>query len=60
MTPTIAGVVLTLNEEQDLARALASLAWCDERLVLDSGSTDATVAVARGLGAGLGFARPYI
>jgi glycosyltransferase involved in cell wall biosynthesis len=50
MTPTIAGVVLTLNEEQDLARALASLAWCDERLVLDSGSTDATVAVAQGLG----------
>ena len=50
MSPTIAGVVLTLNEEQDLARALASLSWCDERLVLDSGSLDGTVAVARGLG----------
>lgn len=50
MPPTIAGVVLTLNEEQDLARALESLAWCDERLVLDSGSVDATVAVARQLG----------
>ncbi|MFM7268023.1 MAG: glycosyltransferase family 2 protein, partial [Cyanobium sp.] len=47
MTPTIAGVVLTLNEEQDLARALISLAWCDERLVLDSGSSDGTAAVAR-------------
>jgi hypothetical protein len=46
MAPTIAGVVLTLNEERDLARALASLAWCDERLVLDSGSVDATAAVA--------------
>ena len=42
----IAGVVLTLNEEQDLARALQSLSWCDELLVLDSGSTDLTQQVA--------------
>ena len=42
----IAGVVLTLNEEQDLARALQSLSWCDELLVLDSGSTDSTQQVA--------------
>ena len=42
----IAGVVLTLNEEQDLARALESLTWCDELLVLDSGSTDSTQQVA--------------
>lgn len=46
-TPTIAGVVLTLNEEKDLARALSSLSWCDELLVVDSGSTDGTQAVAR-------------
>jgi len=44
--PTIAGVVLTLNEEQDLGRALKSLSWCDELLVLDSGSTDLTQQVA--------------
>ena len=44
--PKIAGVVLTLNEEQDLARALQSLSWCDELLVLDSGSTDSTQQVA--------------
>lgn len=50
MPPTVAGVVLTLNEEQDLARALASLAWCEERLVLDSGSIDATATVASQLG----------
>ena len=43
---TIAGVVLTLNEEQDLGRALKSLSWCDELLVLDSGSTDLTQQVA--------------
>ena len=44
--PTIAGVVLTLNEQQDLGRALQSLSWCDELLVLDSGSTDLTQQVA--------------
>ena len=49
--PSIAGVVLTLNEEQYLARALASLAWCDEVIVLDSGSTDATCDIARSEGA---------
>lgn len=48
---TIAGVVLTLNEEQCLARALHSLGWCDELLVLDSGSTDRTFEVAMQCGA---------
>ena len=48
---TIAGVVLTLNEENDLARALKSLAWCDELLVVDSGSTDRTQQVAEQCGA---------
>ena len=48
---TIAGVVLTLNEEQDLARALSSLNWCDELLVVDSGSTDRTPEVAAQCGA---------
>ena len=49
--PTIAGVVLTLNEEQDLPRALRSLAWCDELLVVDSGSCDNTLEVAEQCGA---------
>lgn len=44
--PTIAGVVLTLNEEFDLNRCLASLSWCDDLLVLDSGSTDSTRDIA--------------
>lgn len=48
---TVAGVVLTLNEEKDLARALKSLAWCDELLVVDSGSTDRTYQVAQQCGA---------
>lgn len=48
---TIAGVVLTLNEEKDLARALQSLSWCDELFVVDSGSTDLTYEVACQCGA---------
>ena len=48
---TIAGVVLTLNEEKDLARALSSLDWCDELLVVDSGSKDQTQNVAENCGA---------
>ena len=48
---TIAGVVLTLNEEHDLARALKSLAWCDELIVVDSGSTDQTYDIAYRCGA---------
>ena len=43
---TIAGVVLTLNEEHNLPRALKSLSWCDELLVVDSGSRDRTHHVA--------------
>ena len=47
----IAGVVLTLNEEKDLPRALQSLSWCDELVVVDSGSTDRTQEVAEKCGA---------
>ena len=49
--PTITGVVLTLNEEQNLGNALSSLKWCDRTLVVDSGSTDATKQVALSHGA---------
>jgi len=41
-------IVLTLNEEQNLDACLASVAaWAGEIWVLDSGSTDATLAIAR-------------
>lgn len=44
-------LILTLNEERDLPACLASIANCDDIVVLDSGSTDRTVAIARGAGA---------
>ena len=47
----ISVLVLTKNEEQDLAGCLASVAWSDDVHVLDSKSTDRTVAIAREHGA---------
>jgi len=55
---SVAGVVLTLNEQRDLPRALASLAWCQELLVLDSGSSDRTLELAQAAGARVLLHRP--
>lgn len=44
-------VIITLNEEAGIARAIESAAFCDDVVVLDSGSTDQTCQVARSLGA---------
>jgi glycosyltransferase involved in cell wall biosynthesis len=48
----LAVVVLTHNEERNLDRCLSSVAdWADELFVIDSGSTDATLAIAARHGA---------
>jgi glycosyltransferase involved in cell wall biosynthesis len=39
--------VITLNEAANIRRTLESVAWADEIIVVDSGSTDATLAIAR-------------
>jgi glycosyltransferase involved in cell wall biosynthesis len=44
-------VVLTRNEEVNIARCLASVGWAAQVVVIDSGSTDQTVPLARSLGA---------
>ncbi|HRE06350.1 MAG TPA: glycosyltransferase family 2 protein [Opitutaceae bacterium] len=51
-------LVLTLNEERALPACLASLRGCDDVVVLDSGSTDGTQAVARAAGARV-FTHPF-
>jgi glycosyltransferase involved in cell wall biosynthesis len=51
-TAPVAAIVLTFNEERNIRECLASLAgWVDQLFVVDSGSTDATVAIAREMGA---------
>ena len=47
----LSGVVTTLDNAATLDACLASLAFCDEIVVLDSGSTDATVVIAERHGA---------
>lgn len=44
-------LILTLNEERNLPACLASAAGSDDIVVLDSGSTDATAAIAQAHGA---------
>jgi glycosyltransferase involved in cell wall biosynthesis len=47
----VTAVVLTRDEEVNIARCLASVAWAEQAVVVDSGSTDNTVPIARSLGA---------
>ena len=43
--------IIACNEAHRIARCLQSVAFADQVVVLDSGSTDDTVTIARGLGA---------
>jgi len=51
-------LILTLNEERNLPLCLASVAGCDDVVVLDSGSTDRTVLLAEAAGTRV-FNRPF-
>lgn len=44
-------LIIAFNEERNLPACLAALRGCDDVLVLDSGSTDETVAIAKAAGA---------
>lgn len=54
----ISATIITLNEELNIKAACESVAWADEILVVDSGSTDATRAVAEASGARV-FKNPW-
>lgn len=49
MINNITAVILTKNEEKDIADCLETLGWCDEVIVLDDNSSDKTVEIARGM-----------
>jgi glycosyltransferase involved in cell wall biosynthesis len=47
----LSAIIITKNEEANIGACLDGLAFCDERIVVDSGSTDRTVAIATERGA---------
>ena len=49
--PRLSACIIAFNEADRIGDCLASLAFCDEIVVVDSFSTDATVAVAEAAGA---------
>lgn len=49
--PPLSVTVIAFNEEKNIERALRSVQWAEEILVVDSGSTDQTVAIAKSFGA---------
>lgn len=49
--PKLAVIILTCNEQQNIAACLETVQFADEILVVDSGSTDDTIAIAEKCGA---------
>jgi glycosyltransferase involved in cell wall biosynthesis len=47
MKPTLSVIIITKNEEHDIRDCLESITWADEVVVLDSGSTDNTLKIAK-------------
>lgn len=51
VVPSLSVIVITKNEAANIRACLESVAWADEIIVVDSGSTDDTVAICREFGA---------
>ena len=48
--PKVSVTIITLDEAEHIGAAIDSAAWADEIIVVDSGSTDGTVDIARARG----------
>jgi glycosyltransferase involved in cell wall biosynthesis len=49
----LSAIILAKNEESNMGRAVASVSFCDEIIVVDDGSTDATAKRAEETGRGI-------
>lgn len=50
MTLKVSAVIITYNEELIIQETLSRLWWCDEIIIIDSGSTDKTVGICEQYG----------
>jgi glycosyltransferase involved in cell wall biosynthesis len=46
----VSAVIITYNEETIISKTLSQLSWCDEIIIIDSGSTDKTVEICEDYG----------
>jgi glycosyltransferase involved in cell wall biosynthesis len=53
--PRLSAILITKNEAANIVDCLSSLAFCDEIVVVDSGSEDGTVSLARAKGARVSY-----
>ncbi len=58
MPSTLSVAIITLNEEANLPRTLASVSFADEIVLIDSGSTDRTLEIARSFNARI-YSEPW-
>jgi len=49
--PALSVIIISRNETANISDCIASVAWADEIIVVDSGSVDDTVSLAREMGA---------
>ena len=49
--PSLSVIIITKNEAADIRACIESVDWADEIVVVDSASTDDTVAICKALGA---------
>ena len=49
--PRLSAIIIVKNEAANIADCLDSVAFCDERIVIDGGSADDTMRIAAAKGA---------
>ncbi len=59
MLDHITPVLLTFNEEVNIGRTLSHLTWAKDIVVVDSGSTDKTLAIVASCSQARLFSRPF-
>lgn len=55
----ISAILITHNERRNIEECLVGLTWCNEVVIVDSGSNDGTVDIARSMGAKVTLAKDW-